>query len=75
MAVSGSVEVGTSHSTTASAAVSVMAGPCSVMHRQFVERESTFANLDAARAYLEAFVRCYPLALAQDQPRGEALVV
>jgi CO/xanthine dehydrogenase FAD-binding subunit len=48
---------------------------CSVMHRQFVENESTFANLDAARAYLEAFVRCYPLALAQDQPRGEALVV
>jgi hypothetical protein len=46
-----------------------------LMHLQFVESESTFAYFHAARAYLETFVRCYPLALAQDQPRGEALVV
>jgi hypothetical protein len=41
-----------------------------LMHLQFVESESTFAYFHAARAYLEDFVRCYPLALAQDQPGG-----
>jgi hypothetical protein len=46
-----------------------------LMHLQFVESESTFAYFHAARAYLEDFVRCYPLALAQDQPGGEILAV